>query len=453
MDAIERGLRHLESTSLLLPPTSTDRSEYRPTCSQDCKLPYNTCTLHRSLNIPPTISTYLATSPTSDDSGQLKMDTAPVIIGSNSRYSRKHDDVKAAAEKAAAQKKKRVPVVDVYNGEAFIQGIPLPLITRFSKRAAELFPKSGATTEGEGEKALESKLGNLNVGEQSGNEKTVTETTGNAVVTTKDSTANTDELVKDITGNEHKIMILGLDGVDEYPLDKSVKFCLDWFRINKHNSQILVPFYIPGSKVPLEYLIDLYAACLSFDMRPFPRQLRHEIYDLLTNNKPTPADIKCVFSRIPMDDSVVTRMATSYFEHFDKAQYSEDEVEGVKDAVGECGELWKRFDEIERTRWERQQKRRYAAGQAKLRRSYKELANEIEGAATATGANGQGQGRSTRNGGQLQVQAAGPATQVPATPAPAVGNGGSGMGTGGDAKRGAKKSTGKGVGARHVPGA
>lgn len=355
------------------------------------------------------------------------MDSAPVIIGSKSKFARKHDEAKAAVKKRAAPK---LQMVDVYRGERFLRTMPLPLLTRFSGLAAHVFSKPDKSDDkdkaSETNEEPEAALKNLRVAEgdqgNTGTESTQVEA--------------------------HKVLVLGLDEVNQLP-PSALNFCLEWMDVNKQNGQFLVPFWVPipfwvpnAQQVPLHEIIDLYAACLCFEIRPFPHQLRRDIYTRLTFDKPMAAHVEYISARVPLGDGVVTRMITSYFQHYEKHHYTEDEAGEIKDLVSKSDSLYQHFANVDQARWDNQERRR-EAGRAKWERAHRELAEATEGHRHGGKQVGGNHGKSTApkvtNGnndqapGSSQTQGAGTTATAPV--------------------KSVKKGNGKGVGGRHVPGA
>lgn len=66
---------------------------------------------------------------------------------------------------------------------------------------------------------------------------------------------------------------------------------------------------------PLPPLVDLYAAAQSLEFCVFPRKLRDYILGRLSNFPPLLPDLTLVHYHLPVEDTVMTRLLTSFVEH------------------------------------------------------------------------------------------------------------------------------------------
>ncbi|KAK1093773.1 hypothetical protein LTR48_001679 [Friedmanniomyces endolithicus] len=275
----------------------------------------------------------------------------------------------------------------------------------------------------------------------------------------------------------NKIFRVELDGVPNYPTAKAVVQSLTWMEMNQamHNNMRLLPFYVPDESegYPFAAYIDIYAAALAFDLRPFPVNLRTTIFNLITAYRPFVADVARIVERVPLDDSIVKRMITSCYEH--ESEYEGSEWADLVAYSMTNQPLNQRFIDVEkaRRRFGLKESRQQMQADAILRQQQgwgvREAAEDRDmGKGSHSKDHSRGDSSHTR---QLSYNSA-PST-VPITPkGKSKGQGvktdgdkkatcgvkanddgkanGGGMANGGGKQ---KEGNGKGVGGKHVPGA
>ena len=146
------------------------------------------------------------------------------------------------------------------------------------------------------------------------------------------------------------------------PPPGAVKFAFRWMDNAKLTIHGPPPDY--GATEPeshsLEELVNVYAAALLLDLRPDCRTLRSTLRNRITERRPTLAALRYVHEHLPINDVVMTRFITSYFEHRDKGDYTreeQDEIE-LKCVCVVDPELHKRFKDIGNSRKARSNPRR-----------------------------------------------------------------------------------------------
>ncbi|KAK0291045.1 hypothetical protein LTR35_001766 [Friedmanniomyces endolithicus] len=275
----------------------------------------------------------------------------------------------------------------------------------------------------------------------------------------------------------NKIFRVELDGVPNYPTAKAIVQSLTWMEMNQamHNNMRLLPFYVPDESegYPFAAYIDIYAAALAFDLRPFPVNLRNTIFNLITAYRPFFADVARIVERVPLDDSIVKRMITSCYEH--ESEYEGSEWADLVEYSMTNQPLNQRFIDVEKVR------RRFQSKQSRQQMQAESMLRQQQGWGVREAAEGRGMGNGSHSKDhsrgdsshtrQLSYYSA-PST-VPITPkGRSKGQGGKtdgdkkatcgvkanddGKANGGGMANGGgkqKEGNGKGVGGKHVPGA
>ncbi|KAK1088269.1 hypothetical protein LTR33_000645 [Friedmanniomyces endolithicus] len=264
----------------------------------------------------------------------------------------------------------------------------------------------------------------------------------------------------------NKIFRVELIGVPNYPTAKAVVQSLTWMEMNQamHNNMRLLPFYVPDESegYPFAAYIDIYAAALAFDLRPFPVNLRTTIFNLITAYRPFVADVARIVERVPLDDSIVKRMITSCYEH--EAEYEGSEWADLVEYSEMNQPLNQRFIDVEnaRRRFRSKQSRQQMQAEAMLRQQHGWGTRAAEAEARDSGNSTHGKGRRDNGSGCMRQGSPNSAknTTATSTKGTEIGQGGKASNggqtnSGGKANGGGKKreGNGKGVGGKHVPGA
>lgn len=354
----------------------------------------------------------------------FSMDPTPVVIGFKSRYARTN-----AVESNNSKMKRPRQMVQVYLQNDYVGEISLGVLVRFSKLAKASFPRPQTTPE----QTLESN--------KSAKPKKDNSLQAGLEVKQGDSKSWADlaeaEHVKDVdhaehaAGHDHEDAVappaatpttseeprglsISVAGAWIQPEVSVAKHILNWMQQNKrtHNNEPLLPLTPqPLSSIPLKALIDTYTGVLAYDLVPFPHELRHEIMTRLTKEPTQGSQIRYLYERLPVEDPILNRMVTSYFEHLEADHYTQAEIddihEYVEENVGDEGELHRHFSRVKRNRNKKQLRE---CAMKKLREGFEHFAGPMMNALPAeegigNGAIGQGvqnEGR-RRNRRQQQV--------------------------------------------------
>ena len=218
-------------------------------------------------------------------------------------------------------KSKGPPTVEVSTDGTFLRRVPLKELTRFSKVAAAAFPRPEPS-----EKPA-------NVGAAQSSKKQL-----------------------DLHLNTFKLQ----------PPEDAFDLAFEWMDNAKltPRGNPLPDYCVPQPEsLGYERLVDSYAAAVVLDIRPAPHKLRRTLLSCITEERPTRATLKYVHEHLPINDVVMTRFITSYFEHRDKSEYTreeQDEIE-LKYVCVVDPELHKRFKDIGNSRKARGNPRRRPA--------------------------------------------------------------------------------------------
>ncbi|KAK4898730.1 hypothetical protein LTR27_003903 [Elasticomyces elasticus] len=386
------------------------------------------------------------------------METITVKIGFKTTNSSK--------PKAQHPQKRTTPkpqLVEIYVRDELVKTIPLRQLTRFSKAAARAFPKpeektpsseGGDDAKGSTDEKVNSSSNDAKDGKKATTPQNLVGSKGKPAKPTnaKNGKVEVASLPKPLP---NKVFIVESANAWTLPTVKAVHQCLTWMDLNKHvhGGQPLGAFYLPDMSegVSLASYVDVYAAVLALQLRPFPTNLRQRIMDLVTKNKPLAEDLSYIGERVPLLDGVITRVLTSCF-NWAKA-YEDHEWAELCDYLNVYPELKLRFKEIEASReLNRERQHGSANGTQRLQRGWQELDPSTSYDHQAGNGNDSGKKRAgkkeKRNGeGNGQGDPTSTAPSKEAQPDElAVGDG--------EAVAAKKEvdGNGKGVGGKHVPG-
>ncbi|KAK3634024.1 hypothetical protein LTR56_015492 [Elasticomyces elasticus] len=386
------------------------------------------------------------------------METTTVKIGYKTNNSSK-----PKAQQARKRVAPKPELVEIYVGNELVKTIPLRQLIRFSKAAARAFPKPEEKTASseEGDEAKDSADEKVESSAKAIKD-TKKATTLQNLVGSKDKPAKPHnakngkvEVASSPKPLPNKVFNVEFANAWQLPTVRAVHQCLTWMDLNKHvhGGQPLGVFYLPevSEGVSLASYIDVYAAVLALQLRPFPGNLRQRIMDLLTKNKPLAEDLSYIGERVPLLDGVITRVLTSCF-NWAKA-YEDHEWAELCDYLNVYPELKVRFKEIEASReYNRERQDRSVNGTQRLQRGWQELDPSTSYGRQAGNGNGGGKKRAAkkekRNGeGNGQGDPTGTAPIKEAQPGElAVGN------KEAVASKKEVDGNGKGIGGKHVPG-
>ena len=356
------------------------------------------------------------------------MDHANVVIGSKSRYAQSSTD---------SQAKPRRPreTVKIYLQDEFVGEISLGVLVRFSKLAKATYPRPAQPRSNSGSVKHDHK-GKINVGkdnvegeaapdnknwaemaEQSDTEGANKSQNAEAKVTaTPESSPQSPASVEPPTP---KNLVISVPGAWVQPSLSIAKHILTWMQQNRRarNDEPLLPLTpVPLPNLPLKVLIDTFTGVLAYDLAPFPRDLRHEILTRLTQEPIQVDQIRYLYEHLPIDDPILNRMVTSFFEHSEAERYEQHEIDAVYEYIHEdvddAGELERHFDLVKRSRARKQTR---VSAMEKLREGFEDFAGpmgealmaDVEAgpvAAPAAVPQDEGDGRRRRNRREQQGQ-------------------------------------------------
>lgn len=336
------------------------------------------------------------------------MDTETIVIGSNTRNGRV---IKPESSKPYNAQKKGTAKIDVYANGVFLRQMPFKVLVRFSKATAAAFPKK-ADEDKDAKKANAAKTT-----DNTKDRKSITdwaEDDGEMPDVVKEmkklQPANTNAAPKSATRLGKSSINFSLETMYIQPSKEAFDFSFQWMHIAKeagHGDAVLNFGVQNPDNVGLEKMVDLYAVALILDIRPAPHKHRFELLTKMTEAKPTLAGLKYVHERLPVEDFVVTRFITSYFDHRDRPDcaYTDEELKAIEDYVCTIDmALHTRFKEIGASRSQRSKylrKRREEARLEKATEDYLSANGNVQSDGVefiGTGSNGQ-EGAGQKNGG------------------------------------------------------
>lgn len=214
-----------------------------------------------------------------------------------------------------------------------------------------------------------------------------------------------------------KNLVISVPGAWVQPNLSIARHILTWMQQNRrtHNDEPLLPLTpVPLAQISLKVLIDTFTGVLAYDLAPFPRELRHEILTRLTQQPAKVEQIRYLYEHLPIDDPILNRMVTSFFEHSEAEHYTQAEIDAiyeyVHEEVDDAGEFERHFDRVRRSRARKQTR---VNAMEKLREGFEDFAGPMAEALMVDAETGQaaprdeGDGRRRRNRREQQAQAKG----------------------------------------------
>lgn len=350
------------------------------------------------------------------------MDHTTVVIGSKSRYAR---------PTTGAHVKPRRPreMVNVYLQDEFVGEISLGVLVRFSKLAKATYPRPSQpqndreTPKDDVKKGTEP--GKENAGgatsgskewaemvEQSDSDRiTKSQNPEQNVAATNESSSQRSASVEPPTP---KNLVISVPSAWVQPNLSIAKHILTWMQQNSRtrNDEPLLPLTpVPLNRISLKVLVDTFTGVLAYDLAPFPRELRHEILTRLTQQPSKVEQIRYLYEHLPIDDPILNRMVTSFFEHSEADHYTKAEIDAIyeyiHEEVDDDGELERHFDRVRRSR---ARKHTRVIAMDKLREGFENFAGPMAEALMADAEAGpapskdEGDGRRRRNRREQQGQ-------------------------------------------------
>ena len=355
------------------------------------------------------------------------MDHAHVVIGSKSRYTRPAPD---------AQVKPRRPreTVNIYLEDEFVGEISLGVLVRFSKLAKATYPrpsppkneqgtpKDGVkATAGSGKEHAEGATSGsrewAEMAEQSDSDRiNKSQNVESEIATNDESSPQSPMLIEPLTP---KKLAISVPSAWVQPNLGIARHILTWMQQNRRtrNDEPLLPLTpVPLAKISLKVLIDTFTGVLAYDLAPFPRELRHEILTRLTQQPVKVEQMRYLYEHLPIDDPILNRMVTSFFEHSEAEHYTQAEMDAiygyVHEEVDDAGELERHFDRVRRSRARKQTR---VKAMEKLREGFENFSGPIAEASMVDAEAGpaapkdEGDGRRRRNRREQQGQSKGQA--------------------------------------------
>jgi hypothetical protein len=350
------------------------------------------------------------------------MDHAHVVIGSKSRYARHTTDAHVKARRPRE-------MVNIYLQDEFVGEISLGVLVRFSKLAKATYPKptqpqNDRETPKDGVK-VSTELGKEQTGEATSGSKEWAEmaersdtdrvaksqNVENNVAATNESSSQRSASVEPPTT---KNLVISVPSARVQPNLSIAKHILTWMQQNSrtHNDEPLLPLTpVPLDRISLKVLVDTFTGVLAYDLAPFPRELRHEILTRLTQQPCKVEQIRYLYEHLPIDDPILNRMVTSFFEHSDVDHYTQEEIDAIyeyiHEEVDDDGELERHFDRVRRSRTRKQTR---VTAMDKLREGFENFAGPVAEALVAEAEAGpvapkdESDGRHRRNRREQQGQ-------------------------------------------------
>lgn len=400
------------------PHEQASPQETEPFWQQHSEVAYPYARFYPELNLYTEHAVYFLHSP--------NMDNANVVIGSKSRYAR-------ATPEVQVNMKPRRPreTVKIYLEEDFVGEISLGVLVRFSKLAKATYPrpvqpkddleglKDGGKAKAEvgkdhvGGGAVADSKNWAEMAEQSDTDGVSKSRNSDANVATKAEPSP--QSPAPVDPPTLKSLNIGVPGAWIQPSVSIAKHILTWMQQNKRsrNDEPLLPITpVPLAKLSLQTLIDTFTGVLAYDLAPFPRELRHEILTRLTQQPAKVEQIRYLYEHLPIDDPILNRMVTSFFEHSEADHYTQAEIDAVyeyiHEEVDDAGELERHFDRVRRSRARKQTR---VNAMEKLREGFEDFAGPMAEALMADAEAGpvapkeEGDGRRRRNRREQQGQA------------------------------------------------
>lgn len=314
------------------------------------------------------------------------MDSQTVFIGSKTKNGRKATEAEKERARQDQLKRSTRPLgkVDLYIDGEFIKEMPLGTLVRFSKVAAAAFPKPEDAKKSDHATAADRKAASRNWADDDENDDSLDVEKLTADVaklkTSSEAEAPTPTIVNGSRSattaapkatNSNKELELRWNDLNVQPSTAGFIFAFEWMHKAKESrpGESVPDYGVPEpDKISLEMLIDMYAAALCLDLRPFPHKHRHDILTRLTASRPLLQQVGCVFDHMPLQDPVVTRMITSCLQYRQRSRgtYTALEWKMVQDYVYSEPSLLNRFEEIETARQESWKARKERKGEEHL---------------------------------------------------------------------------------------
>jgi hypothetical protein len=321
------------------------------------------------------------------------MDVANVVIGSKSRYSRS----RATTQVTSTKPRRPRETVLIYLQDEYVGEISLGVLVRFSKLAKTTYPKP-AQPKSESEKSQGGAKAKVEDGqvpsggkewaemaEQSDADQVVNSHEEEAKATTTAESPSQDDTPFELP--PQKSLTISVPTAWVQPNLSIVKHILTWMQQNKRtrNDDPLFPLTpVPLAKLSLKTLIDTFTGVLAYDLAPFPRDLRHEIMTRLTQNPCKVEQIRYLYEHLPVEDPILNRLVTSFFEHTEADHYTQEEInavyEYIYEEVDDGGELERHFDRVKRSRARKQTR---VSAMEKLREGFEDFAGPMAEALVA----------------------------------------------------------------------
>jgi hypothetical protein len=279
----------------------------------------------------------------------------------------------------------------IYLQDEYVGEISLGVLVRFSKLAKTTYPKP-AQPKSESEKSQDGIKAKVEDGQApSGGkewaemaEQSDADQVVNSHEVEAEVTATADSPSQDSTSFElppQKSLTISVPTAWVQPNLSIVKHILTWMQQNKRtrNDNPLLPLTpVPLAKLSLKTLIDTFTGVLAYDLAPFPHDLRHEIMTRLTQNPCKVEQIRYLYEHLPVEDPILNRLVTSFFEHTEADHYTQQEInavyEYIYEEVDDGGELERHFDRVKRSRARKQTR---VSAMEKLREGFEDFAGPM----------------------------------------------------------------------------
>ena len=312
----------------------------------------------------------------------FNMDSQTTFIGSKTKNGQRFQEQAKGHVNQHQRKTNTKPQgkVDVYVSGEFIKEMPLSVLVRFSKIAAANFPKpvealEAKEVEKSGKTGGEGDAKSTDWAEEDGTEKLDVDKLTAEVGKLKSPSQNETSAPTIVNGSgimaiasskpsEQANKQLDLAWVDlrVQPPRSGFEYAFEWMQKakNARPGQPVTDYCVDDPhKLSAQRLVDMYAAALCLDLRPFPHKHRHALMTRITDERPLLAQLSYVHDHLPLTDPVVTRAITSCLQHNEHHRYSTVEWNMARNYVNYTDQgIYDRFVEIDTARQEIWQNRK-----------------------------------------------------------------------------------------------
>ena len=267
----------------------------------------------------------------------------PYMIGSNTKDGRVIQRPppppisRSSRPRGHTNKPKGRGFANVYIGHTLIKRMPISLIHRFSHVAAAAFPRDAPN----------------------------------------DETDNVTPQANGDAGQAEHELHLHLTTLRLQPSATAFLAVFDWMeRAQVTKGEHVRELIVRGPQnLNLELLVEIYAAALVLALRPYCTELRKQVMDRLTDERPILSIVQHAHNYLPMEDAIQLRCITSYYEHYENDEYTQAEIDEIDNYVFRVDyDFWAIFDRISESRARKATKGKTSKAPAKGKKKGKGVA-------------------------------------------------------------------------------